>query len=119
MKIAHLPHSVSAADVPLEQLANNPKLSQPEKIEALSQQFEAVMLRQILQDARKPMLKSKLHPDSSAKGIYDDLVNNQLADKISQSGTLGLAATLRQQLSRQLNTTPAPRTDATEPAKTP
>ena len=119
MNIAPLPHPVNAAEVPLEQLANNPNLSEQQKIDGLSQQFEAVLLRQVLQNARKPMVKSKLNPDSAAKGIYDDLVTNQLADDVSKSGTLGLAATLRQQLSRQLNTTHAPRTDATELAKIP
>ena len=119
MNIASLNHAVNATDVSLEQLAKDPKLSKEQKLAGLSQQFEAVLLRQILQSARKPMLKSKLSPDSTEKGIYDDMVSSQLADKISKSGTLGLAATLRQQLSRQLNTTPAPGTGATEPVKIP
>ena len=102
MKITRLPHELKATDVPLEQLAGNSRLSEQEKIAGLTRQFEAVLLRQILQSARKTVVHSKLNPESSTKSIYDDLITSQFADKISKSGALGLGETLRQQLTRQL-----------------
>jgi flagellar biosynthesis/type III secretory pathway chaperone len=60
MQISPLPHTVSAASLPLEQLAKNPKLSESEKIAELSRQFEAVLLRQILGEAQKSVIRS--HP---------------------------------------------------------
>ena len=102
MEIPALPNTVRAADLPLEQLAKNPKLSETEKIGELSRKFEAVLLRQILQEAHKSVIKSSFTDDSAISGIYGDLVTNALAEDISKSGSFGLAKTLQQQLTRQL-----------------
>jgi Rod binding domain-containing protein len=47
-----------------------------------------------------------LIPQSTASSIYQDMVVNQLADNISQSGTFGLAQSLKQQLVHQLKPSP-------------
>ena len=104
MEIPALPNAVHAADLPLEQLAKNPKLSEKEKIGELSRQFEAVLLRQILQEAHKTVIKSSLSEDSAVNGIYQDMVTNALADSISKTGSFGLAKSLEAELSRQLVT---------------
>jgi hypothetical protein len=44
---------IKAADVPIEQLAGNSKISDRDKVAEVSRQFEAVLLRQILQETRK------------------------------------------------------------------
>ena len=44
---------IKAADVPLNELAANPHIPDSEKVAEVSRQFEAVLLRQILQEARK------------------------------------------------------------------
>jgi len=117
MNVPSLTHRPTAAEVPLEQLARNPNLSEADKIREVSRQFEAVLLRQILQNARKTIVPSKFNPESAPNSIYQDLVTNQLADHISQSGTFGLADVLREQLTRQLANRPetAPGTEAIEP----
>ena len=99
---APLVRHVRAADLPLEKLAANPSLSDQEKVAELSRQFEAVLLRQILQEGQKTVFPSKLSPDSTSKSIYQDMIVKELADGISKGGTLGLATSLRQQLSHQL-----------------
>lgn len=89
--------SASAAgldSVPLERLANDPSLSEAEKVKEASRQFEAIILRQILAQARKTVFHSKLNEESTSSGIYQDMVTGQLADAISRSGSFGLARSL-------------------------
>ena len=93
--------SIDPSQLPLEALAGNTKLSDEEKVGEVSRQFEAVLLRQIFQDIRKPVLAPK-ESDATVNGIYSDMINNQLADSISRSGTFGLARSLQGQLSRQV-----------------
>jgi len=102
MDISPLHPAVKAGQLPIERLAGNPQLSEAEKIGELSRQFEAVLLRQILQNAQKTVIKSDLVPESAASGIYQDMVTNQLADSISKSGAFGLGRSLEQELTRQL-----------------
>ena len=106
MEISPLPNTMPSADLPLEQLAKNPQLSETEKIGELSRQFEAVLLRQILQAAHKTVIKSSLSDDSTTSSIYQDMVTNQLADCISKGGSLGLAKSLEHELTRQLRSKP-------------
>jgi Rod binding domain-containing protein len=110
MQISPLQRHVNAADLPLEKLAGNSQVSEQEKVAELSRQFEAVLVRQILSEAQKPVFKSSLNQDSAATGIYRDMTTNQLAESISHSKGLGLADTLAQQMGRQLklDSTPKP-----------
>ncbi len=85
----------------MEEIARSSKLSETEKIEALSRGFEAVLLRNILENAQKPVLDPDGEGSSSTSSIYRDLITNQLADTISRSGTLGLGNDFRKQLVRQ------------------
>ena len=99
---------VDASQVPLESLAGNKSLSDNDKVAEVSRQFEAVLLRQILQDIRKPLL-APAESESTVNGIYSDMINNQMAESISRSGTFGLARSLQSQLGRQvLPHSPAP-----------
>ncbi len=101
---------IKAADVPLNDLAANPHLSDQEKVAEVSRQFEAVLLRQILQDARKSSVSTSSTADTAVSGIYDDMINNHLADSISRSGSFGLARSLQHELARQVlpNASPTP-----------
>ncbi len=102
MEIASLQRSVKAADLPLEKLVGNSHISETDKVAEASRQFEAVLLRQVLADAQKPVFHSRYNQDSAATGIYRDMVTNQLADAISHSRGLGLGNTLAKQLNREL-----------------
>ena len=92
---------MNAADLPLEQLAGNPNVSQRDKVDQACKQFEAVLLRQILGEARKTVISSGGENDPTVSGIYNDMITSQLADSISRSGTFGLAKSLESQLVRQ------------------
>ena len=102
MEISPLQRHVQAADLPLDKLAANSNLSQADKVGEVSRQFEAILLRQILSEAQKPVFKSKMNPDTASSGIYRDMITTQLADSISRSKALGLADTLSRQLTKQL-----------------
>jgi Rod binding domain-containing protein len=108
MNSAPIQSKISGADIPLEMIANNRTLTQPQKVAEVSRQFEALMLRQILQETQKTVIPSSYADNSTTSGIYHDMVINQLADSISKSGTLGLAKTLEKQLGHQIpQTSPA------------
>ena len=117
MNIPPLHPKIQAADVPLEQLAGNQKISDPDKVAEVSRQFEAVLLRQILEAARKSTVASSSSADAMTSGIYDDMINNQLAESISRSGSFGLAKSLQSQLAHQV----LPNLEAvpSSPARTP
>ena len=73
-------------------------MTEAQKIGEASRQFEAILLRQILQETQKTVISSKFTDNSVSSGIYRDMVTTQLADSISKSGTFGLAQTFEQQL---------------------
>jgi len=104
--------TVNATELPLEKLENNPSVSESDKISAVGQQFEAVMLRQILTDATKNMFGSSDNSESSSNSIYQDMVTNTLADSMSRSGGMGLARVLAKQLQHECKTAPASAKDA-------
>ena len=102
MEIGTINPQVNAADLPLERLATNSALTGQKKVEELSRQFEAVLLRQILTEAQKTVFKTKYADDTTASQIYRDMTVQQLADSISRSGAFGLGKTLSKDLTRQL-----------------
>lgn len=104
--------SIRATDLPLEKLENNPSLTEADKVQAVGQQFEAVMLRQILTDATKNMFGTGAGGGSSTNSIYQDMVTNTLADNMSRSGGMGLARVLAKQLQHECKTAPASTPDA-------
>ncbi len=92
---------VKASDLPFDMIAANTKLSQTDKVKEASRQFEAVLLRQMLGEAHKAMSGSSDESQSSTTSIYNDMINDQLADTISRSGAFGLGRSLQSQLVSQ------------------
>ena len=94
---------VKPEDIPLDKIADSKALTEGQKTTEMTRQFEALLLRQILTEAQKPAFKSSLMPNAGVSGsIYQDMMVNQLAEKISSTRTLGLAQELEGQVSRQL-----------------
>ena len=110
---------VDTANIPVEDLAGNQHLNQNQKIAEASRQFEAIMLRQILSEAQKPVFTSEFTDNSTAAGIYQDLITNSLADSMSKSGTLGMAKIFEQQLSHPAAKTATPATAGVNSPATP
>lgn len=102
MQISPLNTGVNASQIPIENLAADKRLSEAQKIGEVARQFEAVLLRQILSEAQKKIFHSTADPDSMAGGIYRDMMTDQLAEKISSSGSFGLARVLERQLKQEL-----------------
>jgi len=100
MEVNPIQRQIVASDIAPEQLAGNPRLTEKQKIGEASRQFEAVLLRQILGASQKTVISSEFSDNSTAAGIYQDLITNTLADNISKSGAFGLAKTFEQQLDR-------------------
>jgi len=100
METGALQRKVKAGDLPLERVVANRNISQPEKIKAAGRAFEAVLLRQILESAQKPVIVSGLTTETSATAVYRDMVTTQLADSISRSGQFGLARSFNQEWQR-------------------
>ena len=85
------PHAkVNPTDLPLEKLATSKALTEEQKTSEMTRQFEAVLLRQILNDAQKPSFKSKYASTGVSSSIYQDLMVNQMADKISSTPRLAV-----------------------------
>src|SRR3954463_4601336 len=98
------PHTkVNPTDIPLEKLATSKALTEEQKTSEMTRQFEAMLLRQILNEAQKPAVKSKYASTGVTSSIYQDMMVNQLADRISSSRTVGLAQELQSQVSRQVD----------------
>ncbi len=100
MEVNPIQRQIVASDIAPEQLAGNSRLTEKQKIAEASRQFEAVLLRQILGESQKTVIPSEFSDNSTASGIYQDLITNTLADDISKSGAFGLAKTFEQQLNR-------------------
>lgn len=104
VKHSTLNPTLKPANIPLERLASNKHLTDPQKVTELARQFEAVLLRQILGEAHKKVFTSTMNPDSMTGGVYQDMITNQLADQISHAGSFGLARALEAQLQQELKT---------------
>jgi Rod binding domain-containing protein len=100
MNVSPLQPKIDASTIAPERLAKNPKLTEQQKIAEASRQFEAILLKQILESSQKTVIKSKLTDDSTTTSIYKDMVTTQLADAISKSGSFGLGKTFEHQLNR-------------------
>jgi Rod binding domain-containing protein len=107
MNVPALTPKIDASQIAPERLAHNTKLTDQQKVSEASRQFESILLKQILESSQKTVIKSKMNEDSTASGIYHDMVTTQLADSISKSGAFGL----RQTFEGQLNRAHSPRPD--------
>lgn len=101
---------------PADTTAGKKPTSEAKKLADATRQFEAMLVRHILQQARQTVIKSKVTNTSAGSDIYQDLVNAQMADAMTQSGGFGLAKTLERQLSPQL---PSAHSKAASPTSKP
>jgi flagellar protein FlgJ len=98
MNISPIHSKPDASSVPIESLAGSKTLTDDEKIAEASRQFEAILVRQFLTEAQKPIIQSSFSDNSATAGIYQDMMTNQLADNLTRNGGIGLAKTFEQQL---------------------
>jgi Rod binding domain-containing protein len=114
MQINPLNRSIKPEEIPIERLAGSSQISEADKVAGVSRHFEAILLRQFLTEAQKPLLNPKDGSNNSINGIYKDMMVNNLADAISKGGNFGLAKYFQAQMTPHQpknadegNTTPA------------
>ena len=83
-------------------LASLPK---DQQVKAVAGQFEAIMLRQFLQDSVNGMMGGE--SGGASGSVYGYLLGDVLADKLSEGGGLGLSKILQHQLSPHSPARPA------------
>jgi flagellar protein FlgJ len=69
-------------------------LPQADQIKAAAGQFEAIILRQLLQDSMSKLAGS----EQSGGGMYSYMMTDVMANKLTEGGGLGLAKVFAQQL---------------------
>ena len=86
----------------LARIASNTKLSKSEKLLVAARHFEAMLARQILRDAYKPILGDGVGMSGGVSSeIYRDMSVKQLGDAIGKSGAFGIASALHSQLATE------------------
>lgn len=80
----------------------------------MTQQFEAVFVRHLLNEAQKPVIGGGALKASSSRGVYQDMMVERWADQISKSGAFGVARSLELQI-RQSSPVTAPTQEAASP----
>ncbi len=80
-----------------------PRKPSKEELAKAAQQFEAIMVRQLLAPAIEPLMEGgSLTGEESSQsggGVYGYMLTDVLAGSISQGGGLGLASVITRQLS--------------------
>lgn len=80
-------------------------LPQTEQVKAVSGQFEAILLRQFLQESVSGLMGGENAGPSG--NVYGYLLTDVLASKLSEGGGLGLSNILEKQLTPHGRSTPA------------
>jgi Rod binding domain-containing protein len=83
------------------------KLSGPDQVAAAAGQFEAILMRQFLQESVGKIMGG--HDGGSQGGVYGYMLTDVLASKLAEGGGLGLSRMLQQQLSPNQTASLAPR----------
>ena len=76
------------------------KLSDQE-IQKIGQQFESLLLHQLLSIMRRSIPKTELFGKNSAEGVYQDLFDEKMAEQVAQSGQTGISSGIVEEIQRQ------------------
>ena len=71
------------------------------KIKDLAEQFESMLVSQMLREMRRGMLSDDDHEEGLGAGAFTDAMDGQLGLALSRTGGIGLAAMLRGAIERQ------------------
>jgi Rod binding domain-containing protein len=93
MNIPSLASDLATSDLPHENAAKKP--NDPAKIAQAAEQFEGILLRQILSESMKPLLEN-----GPGAQVYGYFLTASLAESIGKSGGLGLGHVLQAQLTK-------------------
>lgn len=71
---------------------------QREQMEAVSRQFEAIFVNQLVSEMRKTVHKNDFFKESHAEKVFQGMLDSEYAQKVAQSDQLGLAQLIYQHL---------------------
>jgi Rod binding domain-containing protein len=83
----------------LMQMAHSKHTSKDQKVAAVSDQFESVLVKQFLKEALKPMFKGVFNEDGGAHRMYRHFFTDAISESIASGGGFGVSTILQQQLS--------------------
>ena len=83
-------------------------LPQDQQVKAVAGQFEAILMRQFLQDSVGKIMGGE--SGGTGGSVYGYLLTDVLAGKLSEGGGFGLSKTFQQQLSPHGHSAPTPAT---------
>ena len=89
----------------LMEMAHSKNTTHNQKVAAVSDQFESVLLKQFLKEALKPMFKGVFNEDGGAHRMYRHFFTDSISESIASGGGFGVSSILQQQL-QQENETP-------------
>ena len=72
----------------LMEMAHSKHATQQEKNAAVSQQFEAVLVKQFLKEALKPMIKGVFSEDGNANRMYRHFFTDAISESVASGGGL-------------------------------
>lgn len=82
-------------------LIGSPKASESAasaELRQASQQFEAVLIRQYLNEALQPLLNETMGSGVTGSDMYQYMITDKLADELANQNTFGVASLLQMQL---------------------
>lgn len=95
-------HLNNSSSVQLENKLNNASSSEMEKLKSACNDFEAIFIKQMLDSMKKTINRSDLTKRNMGEEIFDDMLYDEYAKKMSGTAGLGIGNMMFDQLSRQL-----------------
>ena len=92
----------------LMEMAHSKHATEQQKVAAVSQQFESVLVKQFLKEALKPMFQGVFNEDGNAHRLYRHFFTDAISESIASGGGFGISTILQQQIG---NTNAKPSTD--------
>ena len=82
----------------LLEMAHSKHTKKEQKVAAVSDQFESVLVKQFLKEALKPMFKGVFNEDGGAHRMYRHFFTDAISESIASGGGFGVSSILQQQL---------------------
>ncbi len=89
----------------LMEMAHSKNTSHNQKVAAVSDQFESVLVKQFLKEALKPMFKGVFNEDGGAHRMYRHFFTDAISESIAKGGGFGVSTILQQQLQTKQDNT--------------
>ena len=74
------------------------KIDRSDKLYKVSQEFEAIFIKQMLNVMRKSVSKTGLMDGGMAEDFFEDMLYDEYAKKMAESGSFGIADMIYRQL---------------------